>query len=208
MFSTKLNLFSEFILSKIGDFDSELQLCDCKNFIIIKGYTTSKNLISFKELTDDFNRKYCDYKIENTIDLLEYVNELSPKNNYTFNFENTNKELNNIFFKLSEFPYGFSMNQGKLLYFYFKFIVEKLPPNYFFKKITFEVNIDEKKKIDFLVYRDMELDENIVSLIKDCFSFNIGEIKDTIKKMDLEKFILNPQVKIFEEFKVEDFILI
>lgn len=208
MIKTKLNLFSEFILSKLENSNSEIQLSDCTNFISIKGMTDSKELVSIKDCVEEFNTKYVDYQIRNTIDLLEYKETIPVRTNYRFEFTNIISENNISYFDYSEFPFGFSLSQGKLLYFYFKMIVEKLPSDYIYKCLRFNVEITERGETNFTMYRDFHEDEKLTSIIKDCFDFNIKSIEDIVKKMDLEQFILNPSVNIFEDFIVEDFILL
>lgn len=208
MIKTKLNLFSEFILSKLENSNSEIQLSDCTNFISIKGMTDSKELISIKDCVEEFNAKYIDYQIRNTIDLLEYKDKIPVRNKYQFDFTNFSLENNISYFDYSEFPFGFSISQGKLIYFYFRMIVEKLPPDYLYKYLRFNVEMTEKGEINFNLYRDFNEDEKLSSVIRDCFDFNIKSIENIVKKMDLEKLILNPNINMFEEFVVEDFILL
>ena len=208
MIKTKLNLFSEFILSKLENSNSEIQLSDCTNFISIKGMTDSKELISIKDCVEEFNAKYIDYQIRNTIDLLEYKDTIPVRNKYLFDFTNFSLENNISYFDYSEFPFGFSISQGKLIYFYFRMIVEKLPPDYLYKYLRFNVEVAEKGEINFNLYRDFNEDEKLSSVIRDCFDFNIKSIENIVKKMDLEKLILNPNINMFEEFVVEDFILL
>ncbi len=208
MIKTKLNLFSEFILSKLENSNSEIQLSDCTNFISIKGMTDSKELISIKDCVEEFNAKYIDYQIRNTIDLLEYKDKIPVRNKYQFDFTNFSLENNISYFDYSEFPFGFSISQGKLIYFYFRMIVEKLPPDYLYKYLRFNVEVAEKGEINFNLYRDFNEDEKLSSVIRDCFDFNIKSIENIVKKMDLEKLILNPNINMFEEFVVEDFILL
>jgi L-cysteine desulfidase len=77
-----------------------------------------------------------------------------------------------------------------------------------YEELYFDVNIDENNKVLFKVIKDNQEDENMKSLIEDCFSFNLKEIEEYIKEMDLEKLILNPNHKLFSDFNIEDFILL
>lgn len=208
MIKTKLNLFSELILSKFENCESSIQLSDCDNFISIKGVTDSKNLISITDCVNEFNSKYQDLNIKNTIDMIEYRDSVPKRDRYLIHFDSYPELVEDFYFSTSDFPFGFSNNQGKLLYFYFKMIVEKLPPDYFYKKLSFDIKLSERNEIDFEVFKDFYEDSKIQSVIKDCFDLNIKGIESHLKKMDLENYILNPNTKLFEDFVVEDFIII
>ena len=208
MIKTKLNLFSELILSKFENYESSIQLSDCDNFISIKGVTDSKNLISITDCVNEFNSKYQDLNIKNTIDMIEYRDSVPKRDRYLIHFDCYPELVEDFYFSTSDFPFGFSNNQGKLLYFYFKMIVEKLPPDYFYKKLSFDIKLSERNEIDFEVFKDFYEDSKLQSVIKDCFDLNIKGIESHLKKMDLENYILNPNTKLFEDFVVEDFIII
>jgi hypothetical protein len=208
MIEIKLNLFSEFILNKFNGLDTEIQLCDCGNFTLVKGQTKSDVIVSIKDCAEEFSEKFKEYQIKNTIDLIEYKNSIENRTEFCFSYKKNDKLKNTFYYNFSSFPYGFSMNQGKLLFFYFHLIYEKLPSNYLYEELYFDVNIDENNKVLFKVIKDNQEDENMKSLIEDCFSFNLKEIEEYIKEMDLEKLILNPNHKLFSDFNIEDFILL
>jgi len=141
------NLFSDFILSKISHEESTIiKVVDCINFYVIKGKTTSKEVLDIPTILGEFTSKYSEYmegiKLSHTIDLIEYDTKVPTKNEYTFVFHNSNncsyhhtqidlfvKEKSSYDFNLinneinddelsftSEFPHGYSLNQGRLLY--------------------------------------------------------------------------------------------
>jgi hypothetical protein len=206
----KLNLLSEFILKKYKSKDTLLEICDCQNFIIVKGFTTESEVIPLNSVVSEFSQKYEQYPIKSTIDLIEYKSDLSSPKKFKFFFgKKLHKE--DSLFSTSEFPYGYSNNQGKLLYFYFKHIVDRIPTNYPFTWIIFNVEVSEKNEIDFTIEDDY-LNNNgdiLKSAILDCFDFNLTVFESILNKMDLEKSILNPSEEtLLDSISVSDFIII
>ena len=215
--STTLNLYVNFLLDSLPkEVESFFQVCDCKNFIVVKGDTSHTEVLNLNDINKKFEEKYPTLKIKNTIDLINYDIKPETKKIYNFKFYNTNNlkdeyQINDSLFTLSEFPWGSSWSQGKLLYFYFKFITYKIPTTYVFDWIKYKVEIDESGKLEFDVYDNFLNDQNNVlkSAILDCFDFNLHEFEDLAKKMDLEHLILNPSEKeSISEISVKDFIII
>lgn len=70
-----LNLFSKFILSKVGE-GSIIKLIDMNNFVVVKGNIVSDTPINLFELGKEFNDTNKDLFEENikinTIDILNY----------------------------------------------------------------------------------------------------------------------------------------
>jgi hypothetical protein len=97
------------------------------------------------------------------------------------------------------------------LYFYFKHIVDRIPTNYPFTWIIFNVEVSEKNEIDFTIEDDyLNNNEDILkSAILDCFDFNLTDFESILNKMDLEKYILNPSEEtLLDDISVNDFIII
>jgi hypothetical protein len=191
------NLFAEFILSKIDEkYNSKIEVCSCVNFTIVKGETESEEILSIQKISEEFSEKYKDHKIKNTIDLLEYKSKLDSTFEYKFIFyKESFPEKNNInYFKLSSAPFGYSWNEGKSLYFYFKHITNLIPTSYPYTWINYNVLISETGKVDFTIQDDYinNQDDVLKSAILDAFEFNISEFLVDAKKMDLEQIILNP----------------
>lgn len=206
----KLNLLSEFILKKYKSKDTLVEICDCQNFIIVKGFTTESEVIPLNSVVSEFSQKYEQYPIKSTIDLIEYKSDLSSPKKFKFFFgKKLHKE--DSLFSTSVFPYGYSNSQGKLLYFYFKHIVDRIPTNYPFTWIIFNVEVSEKNEIDFTIEDDyLNNNEDILkSAILDCFDFNLTDFESILNKMDLEKYILNPSEEtLLDDISVNDFIII
>jgi hypothetical protein len=206
----KLNLLSEFILKKYDSKETFVEICDCQNFIIVKGFTTETEVISLNSVVEEFSQKYKQYPIKSTIDLIEYKSDLSSPKKFTFFF---GKELHEgvSLFTTSKFPYGHSNNQGKLLYFYFKHIVDRIPSSYPFTWIKFNIEVSDKDEINFTIEDDYlnNNDDVLKSAILDSFNFNLTEFESILNKMDLEKHILNPSdITLLDSISVSDFIII
>ena len=239
-----INLFADFIISQIPyDEQSIIKVVDCNNFILVKGKTTSKTLINLSELSNQFSQKYSKYlnniKITHTLDLIEYDQDLSPKENITFTYHNTdncsynNKQIeyyqnqnvscdytyfinevnDDSLIISSEFPHGYSLGQGRLLYYYGKHIFYNIPPNYPVKTLTFNLSTlkDEDNTPVFSVYNNSIESEDIIveSWVKDNFNFDMSWLNSEIKKVDWSIELTNPLSDYdFLKKRNKDFILI
>lgn len=208
------NLFSEFILNNINPkFNSKIEVISCENFTIVKGETESETILSLQKLSEDFSEKNPEFKIKNTIDLLSYKSKLTPESNYKFTFfKNSIPSQNSLnYFSTSNFPFGYSLGEGKSIYYYFNHITNAIPVSYPFNWITYSITISDVGKIDFEIEDDYinNSDDVLKSAILDVFDFNITKFQDDVKKMDLEQLILNPSyVEPILNKSVPDFIII
>ena len=214
---TTLNLYVNFLLESLpSNVESFFEVCDCNNFVVVKGETSHTEVLNLIDLNKKFEEKYPDTKLKGTIDLINYNVDFEPKKTYEFIFHNTpNLKLtgdgNNSLFTLSEFPWGSSWNQGKLLYFYFKLITYKIPSTYVFDWLKYKVEVSSDNQIDFTIEDNFVNNHNDVlkSAILDCFDFNLYDFETHARKMDLENLILNPFKKEdISEISVKDFIII
>jgi hypothetical protein len=217
-----INLFADYILKSIPvDEDTIIQIADCGNFCVIKGKTSYNIPLDVSKLSDEFCEKFS-LKLLNTIDLVEYDKKITNKEDYTFTLFNnnncsysTNEEVSDDVSELivvSEFPHGYSLSQGRLLYYYTKHIVYNIPSNYPFSGLRFEVPTDkEKLESNFKVYNTHteEYDETLKSSILDVFDFDTSIINNEIKKVDCYVEVTNPLDEYsFLKERVKDFIII
>ena len=172
---------------------SRIQVCSCENFSIVKGETSSKDVLKLNEVLDRFYEKNdsLEKKIKNIIDLIEYDKEMKPFTSYEFVFSNSKncKKLlpdDNLYFSRSYFPYGFSLNQNRSLYFYFKNIVYNIPPTYPFTEIKFSVKLNDNK-VEFDIKDDHLNNEDncLKSPILDAYDFNYKTLEKELKDSDL-----------------------
>lgn len=221
------NLFADFILSKISqDESSIIKVVDCINFYIIKGKTTSKDVLDIPTLLDEFTTKYSDslngIKLSHTIDLIEYDVKLKEKENYQFIYHNslncsyhhtqidsyneknssydynlitTELDEESMFFD-SEFPHGYSLDQGRALYYYGKHIYYSISPNYPVNSLIFDMskNKTEEGEPIFTVKNlsSDKINNTLTSAILDVFDFDMSWIKKEYKKVDWSLELLNP----------------
>lgn len=179
-----------------------------------------------------------DVKLTHTIDLIEYNVNLKPSTSLTFSYHNTincsytyqqiksyeedsSVSYNHQYFIqpinddnfvfVSEFPHGYSLNQGRLLYYYGKHIFYNIPSSYPTNSLTFEMSTNKDESGDqlFLVKNKLnEIDTVLTSAILDVFDFNMCSLEQDIKKVDWSIEITNPlEDYSFLKKKIKDFII-
>ena len=233
-----INLFADFILSKIPNTeDSIINVVDCKNFFVVKGKTSSKDLLNLSEIITEFSTKFSNNIIENkithTIDLIEYDQDLKSYKNLTFTYYNSDncsyhhkqisaykeKEssydyihfLNEInddeFIVQSEFPHGYSLSQGRLLYYYGKHVMYNIPSNYPVTHLTFNLSTEKNEYGEQLF--SINYNEELTSAILDMFDFDMSWLENEIKKVDWYIELTNP-LEDYDFLKriIKDFIII
>jgi hypothetical protein len=235
-----INLFSDYLLTKIPHTEESIfSVADCKNFIIIKGKTSHKEILDISSITKEFNEKYePETPISHTIDLIEYDRKLSKVKNLEFilhksencSYHKTQIEqflLNESSFDFncypsevsddklivtSEFPHGYSLNQGRLIYLYGKHIFYSIPTNYTDSSIIFNLSLNKNDDNDniisiFNVDKKSE-DETLKSAILDVFDFNMSWLSSEMKKVDWSIELTNPLEEYsFIKKKNKDFII-
>ena len=161
-------------------------------------------------------------KLTHIIDLIEYDSKLKPSESLTFAYHNTNNcsyhnsqiksfeedstvsydyrhflkpitESNNLIF-CSEFPHGYSLNQGRLLYYYGKHIAYNFTDSITEPKISLTLtnSHSEEDKLISVFGDNPYPDEKLKSYLLDMFDFNYEKLNEEIKKVDLSLEITNP----------------
>lgn len=228
-----VNLFSDFILGKIPyDEKSIIKIVDCGNFYVIKGKTSSKQVLFLPNIISEFKEKFKELtdekKLTHTIDLIEYDSDLSESKDLTHTFHNNTpncsyhyKEVDEFeslqekdeMVYVSEFPHGYSLNQGRDLYYYAKHIFYNIPSNYPITSLTLtltkEKNSDGDQKIIVFDEFFKSEDERLKSAILDVFDFDFNKLSEKMKKVDWSKELTNP-LEEHKELKevVKDFIIL
>jgi len=235
-----INSFSDFLLTKISPSEESIfSVVDCGNFIVIKGKTTHKEILDISSITKEFNEKYeLLQPISRTIDLIEYGNEL-PKvtslefilhksencsyhkkqiekfltSESSFDFNSYPIEItDNKLVITSEFPHGYSLNQGRLIYLYGKHIFYNIPTNYTNSSIIFNLSLNKNEENEniisiFNVDKNSE-DEKLKSAILDVFDFDVSSMSSEMKKVDWSIELTNPlEDYTFVKKKNKDFII-
>jgi hypothetical protein len=235
-----INLFSDYLLTKIPNTEESIfSVVDCKNFIIIKGKTTHKEILDISSITREFNEKYePETPISHTIDLIEYDYKLPKVKNLEFilhkseNCSYHKKQIEKFLSNessfdfrcfpsevsddelvvTSEFPHGYSLNQGRLIYLYGKHIFYSIPTNYTDSSIIFNLSLDKDDDNDniisiFNLDKNSE-DETLKSAILDVFDFDMSWLSSEMKKVDWSIELTNPLEEYsFIKKKNKDFII-
>lgn len=201
-----VNLFADFILSKIDkNENSIIQVSDVGSFYVINGITTSETFLDINSIRDEFTEKFQDIltsleiKSLNVIDIIKYNQEIG---NIEKGWIKVNKipfieepePLSEISIN-SEFPYGHSLNCGRLMVYYTHYMFNQV----YSTIMTDEVNFFFTKKIDsnedfkIKVVTDKGLHKDIIkSLILDVFNFDLEEFSTKMVSYDLTQDILDP----------------
>jgi hypothetical protein len=199
----KCNLFADFILQKFGiNSATVIHIVDHNNFVVVNGYTNKKDILNMNEITTEFNKKYSQLvsPITHTIDLLDYGQEILPVNsiksliyltsdNNSYHYSLVDKFKEN---KNSYLFDGYSMNQGRTLHYYSKYIGYNLMREVIGTKLSIELNTSKEKPIEFISVDWNEHDEKLESYVLDSFDFNFDKLNENIKKMDLSLEVTNP----------------
>lgn len=227
---SKSNLFADFICQKIGmNIKSIIQVADCDNFLVVRGLTESKEILDLNEIKESFLTKFNFFvnekKLLNTIDLIDYGVKLETPNKKSLHFFNTKScsispmeieflenEKNKADEELiisSSFPFGYSWEMGRKLYYYGKHIVYNLPTETLFTEIHLTIP-SENPELNFEIDGELKYPiDSLKSAILDCFDFNFDWMENEIKKVDLNDEITNPlEDHPFLKNKVKNFILI
>lgn len=143
--STRQNLVNDFadyvceIISENDTHKTKLSVVDVENFMIVKGFTKSENVINFSELSSNFielnKNKYPNLDKFNTIDVLSYDCDDKEFEDEIIQYstnpkENINDELSIVV--SSKFPYGYSENYLRATYNHLKEISCKCQPYFKF----------------------------------------------------------------------------
>jgi hypothetical protein len=163
-------------------------------------------LIKSNTLTFPYHRsKNCSYT-NNQITSFEEDNSISY--DYTFHLKPITEDNNLIF--TSEFPHGYSLNQGRLLYYYGKHIFYNIPTTYPVSTLVFELTTkkDDSNEQIFSVKNNSGTDEVLTSAILDVFDFDMSWLENDIKKVDWSVEITNPLEDYdFLKKKIKDFVI-
>ena len=201
-----VNLFADSILSKIDkNENSIIQVSDVGSFYVINGITTSETFLDINSIRDEFTEKFQDIltsleiKSLNVIDIIKYNQEIGniekgwiKVNKITFIEEP--EPLSEISIN-SEFPYGHSLNCGRLMVYYTHYMFNQVYSTIMTDEVHFffTKKIDSNEDFKIKVVTDKGLHKDIIkSLILDVFNFDLGEFSSKVVSYDLTQDILDP----------------
>ena len=194
-----INLFSDFILSKINRSEkSIIQVSDCNNFVVVIGKSTSKDILDLLAIKDEFFGKFKDILDEvgidhmNIIDLISYGSKVDPIQSGWINVNKNlyiedQEPLSNMFIT-SEFPYGHSLECGRSMLYYSNYIFNHMYSLLGINDLKFyfttEIDSEEDFKID-IVSNSKINKEKIKSLVLDVFNFDLKDFNESLVGYDL-----------------------
>ena len=181
-----------------------------------------------------------EYKISHTIDLIEYNSKLKPLDTLSFRYhygsencsysplqsksfieDSSMSYVHDQVFKsmedddslihTSEFPHGYSLSQGRLLYYYGKHIFYNIPSSYPINSLIFNLSTNKEESADpvfSVTNSNQKVDEVLTSAILDVFDFDMSWLNTEIKKVDWSIELTNPlQDYDFLKKKVDGFVI-
>ena len=202
-----VNLFADFILSKIKNTEkSIIQVTDCGPFMVVNGLTTSNEYLDINEIKNEFKESFSDLLKDlemsdiNTIDVISYNQDINTIHkgwvmvNKKVFVEEPEPEISEISIS-SEFPYGYSLDCGRLNTYYSHYIMNHMFNLLGVDEVSFYFTTeqDESEDIKIKIISNSNVDKkSIKSLILDVFDFNMGTFRDCLSDYNLIDDILNP----------------
>jgi hypothetical protein len=202
-----VNLLADFILTRIDKKENSIiQITDCEAFMIIHGQTTSKDILDMDKIKTDFFEWFKDILDEvgikniNTIDIIRYDQDIKVIEKGWINvnkdvFVNEPEPIHELNVS-SEFPYGYSLNCGRLMTYYSHYVFNHMYNLMGVDNLTFYFTKEEDKNEDLKIkiVSESKLDpKEIKSLVLDVFSFDLEEFKEYVKDYDILQDILFPR---------------
>ena len=95
----------------------------------------------------------------------------------------------------SEFPHGYSLNMGRIHYYYSEYIAHNIMTSISSKKLTFKISTRIDNDEDFMIEiksDSMYNDEVIKSMVLDVFNFDLESFKHTLSTYDFTNDIDEP----------------
>ena len=197
--SVRQNLVNDFadylcnLISENNTHKTKLSVVDVENFMVIKGYTKSSEVIDFNKVAIEFielvKDKYTDLKYISTIDVISYSCEEKDFEDEVISY--STKEESQINSELSisvssKFPYGYSDNYLKHAYNHLKEISCKSQPYFKFSWIELTCKLTNTDfEITSIKSDGYYNSEKLLSILKD----NYDGPNDTI--LDESKLLLN-----------------
>jgi hypothetical protein len=202
-----VNLFADFILSKINKTEkSIIQVTDCGAFMVVNGLTTSNEYLDINEIKNEFKESFGDTLKElemsdiNTIDVVRYNQDINTIHKgwvmvkKDIFVEEPEPDISEISIS-SEFPYGYSLDCGRLNTYYSHYIMNHMFNLLGVNEVSFYFTTEEDNNEDLKIkiISDSKIDKkSIKSLILDVFDFNMDSFRERLSDYNLIDDVLNP----------------
>jgi hypothetical protein len=204
-------------------------------------HTEPLNLANIRdEFISKYEELIGDSKVSHTIDLIDYNSKLKSLNSLSFRYyygsENCSYTIlqsksyledpsmsyahdqifkpmddENSLVYTSEFPHGYSLSQGRLLYYYGKHIFYNIPSSYPINTLIFNLSVNKEESGDqvfSVMHSNQKVDDVLTSAILDVFDFDMSWLNTETKKVDWSIELTNPlQDYDFLKKKVDGFVI-
>jgi len=199
--NTTVNLFADYILSKIDKKEKTIiEVTDCGPFFLVNGVTTSKTILDLTEIQDEFSKWFDDHlaiyenKTFNIVDVIKYDQEISEKKFIKLQvhkdvYVESNNDENFVSVR-SEFPFGYSLDCGRSIYYYYHYILNQISSTVGIKEITMRLkNLDEEYDLE-IGCKSIYETQVIKNLILDVFDFDLVEFNKRFDNFEFYEDIL------------------
>jgi hypothetical protein len=194
-----VNLFSDFILSKIDKSEKTIiQVSDCDNFVVVKGKSTSKEILDLLVIKEEFFNEFKDQLYDcgvdhmNIIDVISYGVDVDKIEDVWFDinknlYQEVKEPITNMFIT-SEFPYGHSLDCGRSMFYYSNYIFNHMYNLLGVSELRFFYSntVDSEDDLIIKIESSSKIDnEKIRSLILDVFDFDLNQFNEKLKNYNL-----------------------
>jgi hypothetical protein len=174
--------------------------------MVVNGLTTSEDLLDILKLKEEFVESFSDTlkSLEitdiNIIDVIRYKQEINSINKGWVminknHFKEESEPINEISIS-SEFPYGYSLDCGRLMTYYSHYIINHMFNLLMVDDVSFYFTTEQDDDEDFkikVICNSKVNKEPIKSLILDVFDFDLTTFKSRLDSYNLMDDILDPE---------------
>ena len=134
-----------------------------------------------------FNSENCSYSYKQIESF-----KINPESSYDYCLKVKEVDENDLIL-VSEFPHGYSLDMGRLLYYYGKKITYSIPSTYPYTSVVMTISSKNHEET-FSVYDNFleSEDESLRSAVLDVFDFDMTDLNKKLKEVDFYDEILNP----------------
>jgi hypothetical protein len=123
------------------------------------------------------------YKTKNCIYNQNQIKKFEKNSTKSYSDDYNATEYSENLFVSSCFPHGYSLNNGRNLYYFGKYIIYNLSSKYLNTKLTLTLS-EENKKFSIFDNSSLVIDNDLIEKIKSSYDFNLKWLEKEIKKVD------------------------
>ena len=204
-----VNHYADFLCDKItkNNYKTVIQVTHCNHFIIINGESEAPE--TFKTYDSEFLEQFGNLYFDEVPQGLKVFNLIYPNkepksvSELSLNEPHLNQIISNTidYATSSQFPHGFSMNCGRNLFYYLKYISTNLQGFMGIKKLSLSYFTNEVEDEKLFVICDGFIPKKVKSIILDYFDYE--EFNEKIKDYE----ILNDFIETFKKpYQIKDIV--